>query len=232
MMTATADYLARLEVALRDVPHGIAAEIRAGVAEELRSLEPDAAEARIAQLGDPTVIAREALDAGGYAPPAAPAAARPDTVASPGSVPVARSRGFAIAAALTLSFGGYLVPVVGWFVGVALVLMSSMWRTWEKLVAILVPVVLFGGLMLFSFAAFTTTGAVEVHEASGTGTPPEVENPLVPDLLLAGPHFLIIIAVAGVIPLSGLWLLWRMRGRTPQEPFPRTVSRPLGEEAS
>ncbi|MGN7977759.1 HAAS signaling domain-containing protein [Microbacterium sp. 22195] len=226
MMTATSDYLARLEVALRDVPHGLAAEIRDGITEELTSLEPDAAEARIAQLGDPTVIAREALDAGGYAPPAVPVATRPDAVASPGSVPVSRSRGFAIAAALTLSFGGYLVPVAGWFVGVALVLMSSMWRTWEKLVAILVPVVLFGGLMLFSFAAFTTTGAVEVHEASGTGTPPEAENPLVPNLLV-GPHFLIIIAVAVVVPASGLWLLWRMRGRTPQEPFGPTVSRPL-----
>ena len=212
MMTATSDYLARLEVALRDVPHGLAAEIRDGITEELTSLEPDAAEARIAQLGDPTVIAREALDAGGYAPAAAPVATRPDAVASSGSVPVSRSRGFAIAAALTLSFGGYLVPVVGWFVGVALVLMSSMWRTWEKLVAILVPVALFGSLMLFSFAAFTTTGAVEVHEASGTGTPPEVPSSALPTL--AGPHFLIIIAVAVVVPASGLWLLWRMRGRS------------------
>ncbi|MGQ7311832.1 HAAS signaling domain-containing protein [Microbacterium arabinogalactanolyticum] len=214
MMTATSDYLARLDVALRDVPHGVAAEIRAGIAEELQSLDADAAEARIAQLGDPAVIAREALDPDGYTPPPAPAAPRPEVIASPAPLPVSHSRGFAIAAALTLSFGGYLVPVVGWFVGVALVLLSSMWRTWEKLVAILVPVVLFGGLMLFSFAAFTTTGAVEVHEASGTGTPPEVENPLVPNLLLAGPHFLIIIAVAVVIPLSGLWLLWRMRGRS------------------
>ena len=227
MMTATSDYLARLEVALRDVPHGLAAEIRDGITEELTSLEPDAAEARIAQLGDPTVIAREALDAGGYAPAAAPVPA-PGVVrapAPPASVPVSRSRGFAIAAALTLSFGGYLVPVVGWFVGVALVLMSSMWRTWEKLVAILVPVALFGSLMLFSFAAFTTTGAVEVHEASGTGTPPEVPSSALPTL--AGPHFLIIIAVAVVVPASGLWLLWRMRGRTPQESFGPTVSRPL-----
>jgi hypothetical protein len=216
MMTATSDYLARLDVALRDVPHGIAAEIRAGIAEELSSLDPDAAEERIAQLGDPAMIAREAMDAGGYvAPvqlvPAVPSAPAP--AAPPASVPVSRSRGFAIAAALTLSFGVYIVPFVGWFAGVALVLMSSMWRTWEKAVAILAPVVLLGVLALFSLAAFATGGAVEVHEASGTGAPPEVVNPLSVNLF-AGPHLLIILAVAVVIPASGLWLLWRMRGRT------------------
>lgn len=232
-MTAADDYLARLDESLRDVPHRVAADIRAGVAEELRSLDPDAAEARIAQLGDPTVIAREALDAGGYAPPAAPAAARPDTGASPGFVPVSRSRGFAIAAALTLSFGVYLVPFVGWFVGVALVLMSSMWRTWEKLVAILVPVAVFAILGLFTLPAYAF-GPVQVNEQSGTGfEAPEIADPT-PFMgnLFAGPHLFIILAVLGLVPASGLWLLWRMRGRTPQDSFPRTVSRPLGEEAS
>src|SRR5690606_11615523 len=98
MMTDTSDYLARLDDALRDVPHGVAAEIRAGIAEELMSLSPDAAEARITQLGDPAVIAREAMDAGGYVPPA-------PSALGPAPMPVSRTRGFAIAAALALSFG-------------------------------------------------------------------------------------------------------------------------------
>jgi len=37
-MNATSDYLARLDAALRGVPHGIASEIRAGIAEELARL--------------------------------------------------------------------------------------------------------------------------------------------------------------------------------------------------
>lgn len=206
MMTDTSDYLARLDVALRDVPHGIAAEIRAGVAEELSSLDPDAAERRIAQLGDPAVIAREAMDAGGLVPPGPWV---PPVV--PVRSPATTTRGFAIAAALVLSFGGFLVPFAGWVVGAVMVGLSSMWRTWEKVVAICAPLVLFGIVMLFSLAAFTTT-AVEVHEASGTGSAPDIANPLVPDLF--GFHSAIILLVVLAIPASGLWLLWRMRGRT------------------
>lgn len=211
-MTAADDYLARLDESLRDVPHRVAADIRAGVAEELRSLDPDAAEARIAQLGDPAVIAREALDAGGYAPPAAPAAARPERAASPGSVPVSRSRGFAIAAALTLSFGVYLVPFVGWFVGVALVLLSTMWRTWEKAVAIVAPL-----LML----VLTLVGSIPAWIW--------VDDVLEPTF---GVHTFIVLTVGVVIPASGLWLLWRMRGRAQQLPLVRTVSHGVREEES
>jgi len=206
-MTATSDYLDRLDVALRHVPHGVAAEIRAGIAEELSSLGPDAAEQRIAQLGDPAVIAREAVDAGGYLLPSAVALA-----GAPAPVSVTRSRGFAIAAALTLSFGGFLVPFVGWVVGAVTVAMSGMWRSWEKVVAICVPLVLSGIVMLISFASFTTS-AVEVHEAAGTGDSPEIANPLVPIVYDFG-HSAIIVLVLVAVPASGLWLLWRMRGRT------------------
>lgn len=208
MMTAIDDYLARLDEALRDVPHGIAAEIRGGIAEALSSLEPDAAELRIRQLGDPAVIAREAMDAAGQAPaPSVP----PVVVVEAPVVPTTSTRGFAIIAALMLSFAGYLVPFIGWVAGVVLVLMSTMWHAWEKLVAILAPVAVFGALLLLSLPVYVT-GAVEVSEEGGTGVPPEVVNPLMPNLL-AGPHLFIILAVAVVIPASGLWLLWRMRGR-------------------
>src|SRR5690606_29998144 len=99
MMTTATDYLAQLDDALRDVPHGIASEIRAGIAEELASLSPDAAEQRIAQLGDPRESAREAMDAGGYTPsaPVAPVLVAP---AMPAVVPTTSTRGFAIIAAL------------------------------------------------------------------------------------------------------------------------------------
>jgi len=211
MITDTAGYLARLDAALRDVPHGIAAEIRAGITEELSTLDPDAAEARIAQLGDPAVIAREAMDAGGYAPPVAPPAA--PAAVPPASVPATRTRGFAIAAALTLSFGGFVLPFVGWIVGAVLVAMSSMWRSWEKVVAIVVPLVLGGFSVLSSLTMWTTTGEASGGSMSGDGVPPEVSSPLLPtwyDVIWSGFWVLGLL----VIPLSGLWLLWRMRGRS------------------
>lgn len=207
MMTATSDYLTRLDVALRDVPHGIAAEIRAGIAEELASLGPDAAEARIVQLGDPAVIAREAMDAGGYV---ATAAVFPP---APLRIPATSTRGFGIAAALVLSFGGFLVPFLGWVVGAVMVGLSGMWRTWEKVVAICAPLVLFGIILLVSLPAYAVSGAVEVHEASGVGSAPEVASPLVPTVYDLG-YSTIIVLVIVVVPASGLWLLWRMRGRT------------------
>lgn len=213
MMTTTSDYLARLEVALRDVPHGVAAEIRAGIAEELSALDPDAAEARIAQLGDPARIAREALDADGFVPPVPAVAGVTAPAVNPAPVPATRTRGFAIAAALTLSFGGFVVPFVGWIVGAVLVAMSSMWRTWEKVVAILVPLVLGGFSVLSSLTMWTTTGEASGGSMSGDGVPPEVSSPLLPtwyDVIWSGFWVLGLL----VIPLSGLWLLWRMRGRS------------------
>ncbi|MGN7977760.1 HAAS signaling domain-containing protein [Microbacterium sp. 22195] len=213
MMTDTSDYLARLDAALRDVPHGIAAEIRAGITEELSTLDPDAAEARIAQLGDPAVIAREAMDAGGFVPPAPAVAAAQAPAADQVSVPATRTRGFAIAAALTLSFGGFVIPFAGWVVGAVLVALSSLWRTWEKVVAIVVPLVLGGFSVLSSLTMWTTSGEATGGSMSGDGLPPEVPNPLLPtwyDVIWSSAWVLGLL----VIPLSGLWLLWRMRGRS------------------
>lgn len=203
MMTATADYLTRLDDALRDVPHGIAAEIRAGIAEELSSLDPDAAEQRIRQLGDPRQIAREALDAGTETP------APPVFAARPTAVPTTSTRGFAIISALALGFAGYIVPFAGWLVGIVLVAMSSMWRTGEKVVAIVAPVVVLGLVLVLSLPAYAVTA-----ESSNTAEAAEAVNPLVPGLF-GGLHLIILLAVVLVVPASGLWLLWRLRGRTP-----------------
>lgn len=207
--TLREDYLVRLDEAMRGLPHGVASDIRGGIVEELEGLDADETAARIAQLGDPVAIAREAQDEVPSppalvvaAPVAAPPAPRPATTTT---------RGFAIAAALTLSFGGIVLPVVGWFVGAVLVSLSSLWKTGEKAVAIAVPFVV-GALSLLllmtmaGFSAWEATGS-----SSGTGTPPPV-NPLVPAW-----YDIIWIGVIGLglllIPASGLWLLWRLRGR-------------------
>lgn len=199
MTTDTADYLARLDAALRDVPHGIAAEIRAGIVEELDGLAPDAAAARIAQLGDPAEIAREAMDAGSAERPSATAA--PIAPAKPA---VTSTKGFAIIAALALLCGGFVIPVVGWFGGVALVILSGLWRRWEKVVAILGPLALIAvlGLLAMVFAAL----------GSGQEQQGGPMNPLVPTPLDSWHATFILVFL--LVPASGLWLLWRLRGRT------------------
>jgi uncharacterized membrane protein len=196
------DYLARLEAAMRDLPHGVAADIRGGIAEELAGLDAEEMAVRIAQLGDPREIAREAQRE-------VPGSGPDIVVAAPSAAPVRRrrpattTRGFAITAALTLSFGGFLVPVLGWIVGVALVTSASLWKRWEKLLAIVAPFVVTGLSLLI--ASLFSGG-----DAAGTGA---ADNPLTPGL---GEWHLLILLGLLLIPASGLWLLWRMRGRDPR----------------
>ncbi|WP_417505851.1 HAAS signaling domain-containing protein [Microbacterium sp.] len=207
--TLREEYLARLDEAMRGLPHGVASDIRGGIVEELQGLDAADTAARIARLGDPVAIAREAQDE----VPANPAIVVAAPVAAPPAPrpPATSTRGFAIAAALTLSFGGFLVPVLGWFVGAVLVSISTLWKTWEKVVAIIVPFV-FGAVSLFlvqfmSFVEFSSTGS-----SSGTGTPADevVNNPLLPGF--SAWHVLLLLGCL-LIPASGLWLLWRLRGR-------------------
>ena len=200
---------------MRDLPHGVAADIRSGIAEEFDGLDPDGVAGRIDQLGDPAEIARRAREElpSGALPGAAPSLSAPIAPRPPATT----TRGFAIAAALTLSVGGFVLPVVGWFVGAVLVSLSSLWKTGEKVVAIVVPFVLAvtTGILVsgMGFLAFETGG--ESSGGSGGSGPAEVvNNPLVPtayDMFWTG---LMVLGVV-LIPLSGLWLLWRLRGRTP-----------------
>lgn len=204
------DYLARLDEAMRGLPHGVAADIRGGIAEELHGLDASSTAARIAQLGDPVAIAREAQDE----TPAGPTFVVAAPVPAPEAPrrPTTSTRGFAITAALTLSFGGIVLPVVGWFVGAVLVCLSTLWKAWEKVVAIVVP---FSVFVLTAILITTVQGfsvATAGGSSSGTGVESSANNPLLPawyDFIWFG-----VIALGLVlIPASGLWLLWRLRGR-------------------
>ena len=200
------DYLSRLDAAMRDLPHGVAAEIRGGILEELHGLDAAATAARIARLGDPVEIAREAR----AEVPAPPVVVT--VPAAPAKPPASSTRGFAIAAALTLSFGGFVVPLVGWVVGAVLVCMSTLWRTWEKAVAIVVPFVATALVAVGGLVAFSATGEVTSSESMGYGAEEVVNNPLLPaayDLAWSG----VVVICILLIPASGLWLLWRLRGR-------------------
>ena len=206
------DFLTRLDGAMRGLPHGIATDIRGGIVEELQGLDAEATAVRIAQLGDPDAIVREAqAELPAVSPLAVPTTAPAPSPSAPGPAPTS-TRGFAIAAALTLSFGGIVVPIVGWFVGAVLVSLSALWKTGEKVVAIVVPFVA-GGLSILVISTMVTISAWESSgSSSGTGTPPPADNPLLPawyDMIWGGLTGIGIL----LIPLSGLWLLWRLRGR-------------------
>lgn len=104
------------------------------------------------------------------------------------------------------------MPVLGWIVGVVLVCLSPLWKAWENAVAILVPLVFVTLSAVItasmSFASGEATGGL----MSGTGVPPVDPNPLLPawyDLFWVSGLALAVL----LVPASGLWLLWRLRGR-------------------
>lgn len=206
--TLREEYLARLDDAMRDLPHGVASDIRDGVAEELQGLDVPATETRIAQLGDPVIIAREA----GEETPGGPTIVMAAPVDAPAAepLPLTSRRGYAIVSALALGIGGIVVPVVGWFVGAVLVSSSTLWKRWEKAVAIVTPVV-FVALSFLVVALVTGRIGAGDQIATGDDVPTQVTNPLLPSISTW--HVLILLGVV-LVPASGLWLLWRLRGRT------------------
>ena len=111
-------YLDQLEATLSGVREDVRRDIVAGVAEELRGLSAPDAAARIEALGDPAFIAAEAR-----AEAAAPGAAEPRRREPQPVLPASGdARWYVVLAALLVAFGGVVIPVIGWIVGIALVL--------------------------------------------------------------------------------------------------------------
>jgi len=160
-----ARYLARLEAALRDLPVARREELLEQVSEHIATaraeLGAQASEAEIRQLlerlGDPAVIAAEA----GHTS---------DELVEP---PRARPGWLEAAALVLLPIGGIILPVLGWFVGVALLWTSARWTVRDKLLGTLVVP---GGLALpLALGLFATSpqscGPAPVPAASDTPTP-------------------------------------------------------------
>ena len=139
-------YLTRLESALAPAPADLRAEIVSGVREELDGLDADAAAARIGELGDPALIAAEAIDG-----LPAPAAAKPSSV----------YLGFTLA---LLVVGGYLLPFVGWLAGLALIIGSPVWTRRVKRIAVSISasaaVVALAALLILRGQSYGTVGFV------------------------------------------------------------------------
>lgn len=69
------------------------------------------------------------------------------------------SRAFACAAAIAYGFAGLLVPIVGWFIGLAMVAKSSQWSARQKRVCAAVPM----SLVLIVVAATSFVTALHVE---------------------------------------------------------------------
>jgi len=179
-MTTTTAYLADLERELRGLPAPLASDILAGVREELRGLDDAAAAERIAVLGDPAAIA---------------AAARAEAPPRREDAPWYR-----VLTILLIAVGGFVVPVVGWAVGVGMLWYSRTWVLRDKLVGTLVVPV--GALLALGIAVLVPVSA-EAHEI----------NPLAPNNAHLG-----LVAAVFVLPIvSAVYLAVRSRRLTPVE---------------
>jgi hypothetical protein len=199
------DYLARLDAAIADLPWRIANDLRTGIIEELDGLDVDGVRERIARLGDPELVAAAARDE------TDPSSSAPVLMVAPSAPPIplikppmVDTKWFAVAGAIVLGVGTFLVPIGGWVVGVALVTSSRFWRRWEKAVAILLPVPVCLLIALISFLGMLWQGPEP-------GAGPGASNPLLPSGIALW-HTAILLAFF-TIPVSAAWLLWRLRAR-------------------
>jgi len=156
-------YLRQLDFALSSLPWDQRNEIFTDISEHIqRELaaagdEPGAVDGVLQRVGDPHAIAQEA-----GAPPAMPP-----------MPPPRRGRGLEIAAILLISAGSFLIPFVGWIIGVALLWASSRFTRADKLIGTLVPPFGFLAPFFLLFAPASSGGTascVRQVDAHATGT--------------------------------------------------------------
>jgi len=174
-MTAIDAYLAELDELLGDVDPSIREGLVGGIREELAGLTEQEATERLRALGDPAFVA---------------ASARAELPSI--EVPRRDATWYPVVAVLLLAVGGFVVPVVGWIVGLVMLWASRSWRLAHKVVGTLLTFAGPVGLV------FMLLPARFVAVAPG----PSV-NPLLPE---STPFP--IIAVLALVWLAGwIWLL-------------------------
>ncbi|MHA6667465.1 HAAS signaling domain-containing protein [Homoserinimonas sp. A447] len=213
-------YLSQLKEALADLPAEVRDEIVAGVREELDGMDAAAAAARIETLGDPEFIAAEAR---------AEAAVVVPSDANQRVDPRGREpRWLPVLAGLLVAFGGIVIPVIGWIVGLALTWMSKSWRVGDKWIATLTPFIAVGVFIV----VFALTSVAPQPDGPSTS---DFGSPVMPGMFSAlWSSTILVIPVNAVV---GIWLLWRAR-RTwsfdvpPREAHSAATSRPHRPQAS
>ena len=138
------DYLRRLEAAAADLPRERRAELVGEIEEHV--------DAALAEAGDDEAAVRNVLERLG-SPAEIAAAAAPPTAARP-------QRGRLETVALLVLCASFILPVLGYLIGAALVLVSKAWDGREKAVGLLIPpvVVLFGAVVVMGGAASVADG--------------------------------------------------------------------------
>src|SRR5690554_2732990 len=203
-------YLSQLREALAELPAEVRDEIVAGVREELAGLNAAAAAARIETLGDPEFIAAEAL---------AETTNVASAATSQGDSESREPRWLSVVAAPLVAFGGVVIPVIGWVVGLALMWMSKTWRASDKWIATLTPFV--------AVCMFALVFAL-ISSASGPSSTPGMPstgdfgaNPLIPGFYsVVWSSTILVIPVNAVV---GIWLLWRAKRTWGSDSSPHEV---------
>lgn len=162
-MTSSTDprvaaYLRQLDHALSPLPweqrHELFTDISAHIDSELAARPADrrAVDDVLSRLGDPQVIAAAA----GAPPPPPPA----------------RGRAMEIAAVVLVAIGGFVIPFIGWVIGIALLWASRRFTPRDKLIGTLVPPLGFFAPILLAFVAGTSASSVQVCATSAGGAAP------------------------------------------------------------
>ena len=174
----TDTYLRDLERAVRDLPKPLADDIVSGVREELRGLDAAAAAERIAELGDPEFIA---------------ASARAE-------VPPRRdATWYTVLTIVLLAIGGFIVPVVGWLVGLVMLWYSRTWTLRDKLVGtFLLPAIALASVTIATLTAIPADPAEERV------------NPLIPSVFDLS-HSAILLSLLVVPIITTVYLIVRAR---------------------
>lgn len=184
MTDPTTAYLAELERAVRELPQPLAGDIVGGIREELRGLDADEARERIAALGEPAAIAAAARD---ELPPATPAAVAGD------------ARWYTVVTVLLVGIGGFVVPVLGWVVGIGFLWASRTWTRRDKII----------GTLILPVAIALTVGALALV-GPATGPSGGGVDPLVPGFFRFGHTGVVVTAILAPIASAG-YLLVRYR---------------------
>jgi hypothetical protein len=149
------DYLRRLRRSLRDLPRGRRDEIVDEIREHVRGAlvvipSPTESDVRnvLDRIGEPSEIAADARERFGIGP--------------------TRAAWIDVAAIFLVLVGGVFLPILGWFIGVALLWTSRAWVTRDKLIGtLLIP----GGLLAPLFLGLASAGSGGCVEVSEPGRP-------------------------------------------------------------
>jgi hypothetical protein len=138
MMITVDTYLAELERLLASADPAVRQELVDGIREELAGLGADEADARLRELGDPAFVAAGVLAEASDAAPASSASAAPEGDAA----------WYPVLTVVLLTIGGFLVPVLGWVVGLIMLWAATGWRTLHKVAGTVLTLAAPGGLLL------------------------------------------------------------------------------------